>query len=502
MMRTLLVASLVAATAVGTAQATHSAHQQGGLSAAQIAAIDHIGQFSVSGHFTPSIVIAVERNRRTVYWRAFGHRQVESRVSAVPSTRYTIGSNTKQFVAAAILMLQEQGKLHVDDRVSKYFPTIPHADEVTLRQLLTMSSGYADYPEVPNFLSVGSRPSRSPADAVALVRDLPLDFPPATRWSYCNTGYMILQMLIEHLSGMPLHDFLQRRFFTPLGMRSTYLRLSHDTTPNVADEYVSFALGPWERAPHLDYTWLGGAGAVVSDVPDLQKWNSALDGGRLLSRRSLAEMLAPGPAASTPGGAGYGMGIRSGRMPNGHRFIWHGGDTIGSASQDARFPDDNLSIIVLTNGGLYAKDAAVEAIYKVVVPNVASVNPANQTVPRMQGDPSKIRAAISWLDDALAGRIDTRNLGEEMRASLTPAHQASLRALSQYGARTYTLAFTDRRRPTTTYGFLVETKKKKFVYVYKWDDAGQTTDISVFPLMEFPKEAIATPSPQPIPVQP
>jgi CubicO group peptidase (beta-lactamase class C family) len=172
---------LIAVSVLGVAPVS-TATGQGSLSPAQAAAIDRIGQTSVSGRFAPSVVIGVEREGRTVYLRAFGDSQVETKTLARPSTPYQIGSNTKQFTAAAILRLQDEGKLNVDDRLSKYLPSLPHANEVTLRQLLTMSSGYADYVEVPHLLEVVRVPG-SPEKAVELVKAMPLDFPPGTRWS-------------------------------------------------------------------------------------------------------------------------------------------------------------------------------------------------------------------------------------------------------------------------------------------------------------------------------
>jgi D-alanyl-D-alanine carboxypeptidase len=483
MTRRALCAIVLAAGLLGAAP---QAQLRSGLSAAQTVAINRIGETSVSGRFAPSVVIGVERDGKTIYLRAFGDRTVDPNAPAQPSTPYMIGSNTKQFAAASILLLQDEGRLNVNDRLSKYFPGIPHADEVTLRELLTMSSGYADYVEAPTFLHSMRRTALSPKEAVDLVKSLPLDFPPGTRWQYSNTGYMLAQMVIERVSGMTFHDFLQRHFFGPLGMHATYLRLSNNGKPNVASEYSSFALGPWEPAQFWDYSWIGAAGALVSDVSDLEKWNAALDGGKILSARSLAEMFAPGPGASSPVGEGYGMGIRVGRMPNGHRFIWHGGNTTGSASQDARFPDDRLAIIVLSNAPYYSYNTTVRAIYKVLVPQPASSSAAPALPPpQPTGDPQRLRAATAWLNDAIAGHPDTSNVTGDMRVLLAPSHLAALRALSRYGPRTYELESVDRRKPTTTYIFTVKAKEKTMVYVYKWDDSGKIADILVLPDMEF-----------------
>jgi len=468
----------------GRPQAASSATTASGLSSAQTFAIDRIGETSVSGRFTPSIVIGVERDGNTVYLHAFGDRTINPNAPAEPSTPYQIGSNTKQFVAASILVLQDEGKLNVSDRLSKYFPGIPHSSDVTLRELLTMSSGYADYVEAPTFLKAMRQPAASPESAVDLVKSLPLDFQPGTKWQYSNTGYVLVQMVIEKVSGMSFHDFLQQHFFGPLGMHATYLRLSNNVKSDVAAEYSSFALGPWESAPFWDYSWIGAAGALVSNVSDLEKWNAALDGGKLLSPKSQAQMFAPGPAASSAGGEGYGMGIRVGKMPNGHTFIWHGGNAAGSASQDARFPDDHLAIIVLSNSPYYSYNTTVRAIYNLLVPQPT---PAGSTAPAPspKGDPQRVQAAIAWLNDAIVGKPDMNNLTSDVRALLTPSHLASLRALAQYGPRKFALESTDRRKPTTTYVFTVTTKKKTLMYVYKWDDNGKVADILVLPNMEF-----------------
>ncbi|MBV8372451.1 MAG: beta-lactamase family protein [Candidatus Eremiobacteraeota bacterium] len=476
-----VTANLLAAAPLGlAAQATSD------LSPTQTAAIDRFGQISVSEGFAPSVVISVERDGKSVYLHAFGNRTVHPNVSAQPSTPYMIGSNTKQFAAASILLLQDEGKLNVDDRLSKYFPDIPHSSEVTLRELLTMSSGYADYVEAPTFLQAMRQPALSPNEAVDLVRSLPLDFAPGSRWQYSNTGYMLAQMVIEKVTGTTFHNFLQQHFFGPLGMHATYLRLSNNVKPNVAVEYSSFALGPWEPAPFWDYSWIGAAGGLVSDASDLGKWNAALDGGKLLSSRSQGEMFAAGPAASSSGGEGYGMGIRVGKMPNGHRFIWHGGNAAGSATQDARFPDDHLAIIVLSNAPYYSYNTTVRAIYKLLVPlPTPRGSAAPAPPPSAKGDSQRVRAAVAWLDDAIAGKPNTTNVTSEMRALLTPNHLAALRALSKYGPRTYELEGVDRRKPTTTYFFTLKALKKTMTYIYKWDDDGKVADIVVLPDMEF-----------------
>ncbi|MDB5092157.1 MAG: beta-lactamase family protein, partial [Candidatus Eremiobacteraeota bacterium] len=217
-----------------------------GLAAEQTAAIDAIGRRSVDERGAPSVEIAITKNGAIVYQKGFGLRNVEDAVPPDAQTRYPIGSNTKQFTAASILLLQDDGKLNVDDRLAKYLPEIPHANEVTLRNLLMHTGGYAEFTEIETFDELGSRPA-TPAQVVAPVVKLPLGFKPGSKRQYSNTGYMLLQMVVERLSGTSYADFLQRRIFTPLGMSSTYVRDSDDTKSDVATEYTNFALGPWEH---------------------------------------------------------------------------------------------------------------------------------------------------------------------------------------------------------------------------------------------------------------
>ncbi len=322
------------------------------LTPTQIVAVNAIGNRSVAGRATPGLTIAILSRGSVVYAKGFGYMNVEDAVPARGDTSYPIGSNTKQFTAAAILILQDEGKLNVDDRLSKYLPEIPHASEVTLRNLLTHSGGYAEYTEIGSFDELGNRPATL-AEIVNTVDHRPLAFTPGTTREYSNTGYDLLAMVIERVSGMSYGDFLEQRIFKPLGMTSTFVRSWDDTRPNVATEYESYALGPWEHAEHLDYTWFGGAGSIISNPHDLARWNAGLAGGKLLSKHSLTEMMTPHSIGKNDPFPDYGFGIEVSRLPNGHMMVSHGGNTYGAATQDARFPDDHLGIVVLANSGAF-----------------------------------------------------------------------------------------------------------------------------------------------------
>ncbi|HLI97812.1 MAG TPA: serine hydrolase domain-containing protein, partial [Candidatus Baltobacteraceae bacterium] len=440
----------------------------------QIAAINAIGNRSVAGRAAPGLTIAILSRGSVVYAKGFGYMNVEDSVPARGDTSYPIGSNTKQFTAAAILMLQDEGKLNVDDRLAKYLPEIPHASQVTLRNLLTHPAGYAEYTEIGSFDELGNRPATL-AEIVNTVDHRPLAFTPGTTREYSNTGYDLLAMVIERVSGMSYGDFLEQRIFKPLGMTATFVRSWDDTRPNVATEYESYALGPWEHAEHLDYTWFGGAGSIVSNGHDLAKWNAALAGGKLLSKHSLTEMMTPHSIGKNDPFPDYGFGIEVSRLPNGHMMVSHGGNTYGAATQDARFPDDHLGIVVLANSGAFSYNSTVSALYRVLVPSAAvkpSAHPASTPgkAAKPQASPAMIAAAESWLNDAVAGNVDISKLRPDFRAHMIPSHRAALQALSALGKRSYTLITTDRRPPTTAYLFMVKTPKKTLIYAYSRDD--------------------------------
>jgi CubicO group peptidase (beta-lactamase class C family) len=485
------------ALAGGVPARSQNAPSPGALSTEQAAAIDAIGRRSIDQGGAPSVEIAVLRDGAFVYRKGFGVRNVEDAVPPDATTRYPIGSNTKQFTAAAILMLQDQDKLNVDDRLAKYLPEIPHAREVTLRNLLMHTGGYAEYTEIETFDEIGARPA-TPAQIVATVVKRPLGFKPGTKRQYSNTGYILLQMVIERLSGVTYADFLRRRIFKPLGMSSTFVRDSDDTRSDVATEYTNFALGPWEHALHIDYTWFGGAGSIVSNAADLAKWNAALDGGELLSPHSLAEMMTPVKIdANFPD---YGFAIENSKLPNGHRMIAHGGNTTGAATQDARFPDDHLAIIVMANSGFYDYTQAVNAVYQVLVPPGPAAKPSpHPTAPKRTplpagANPATVDAAKAWLDAAVAGHVDLAKLRPDFRARMSREHLAALRALASFGKRTYTLAHVERRAPTTSYLFLVTAGSHQLVYLYEWDDDGSIAGTLVISRLTF---GPAAPSPSP-----
>ena len=310
------------------------------------ARIDAAARELIATKATPSVAVAISRNGRTIYSKAFGKADLEQNVAATPGTVYLIGSITKQFTAAAVLSLVEDGKLSLDDQLSKFFPDWPAAGRgVTVRQLLNHTSGIKDYTGVPRWLPVMALPL--PHDSmIAFFRDEPMDFAPGTDWRYDNSGYYLLGVIIEKASGQKYAEYLVHRLFEPLNLKSTRYCTSRSIVPNRAPGYNTAAGGFTNAAPiNVDQAF--AAGAICSTVGDLLAWTRALQAGRVIKPESYRMMTTPIPL---PGGKAqsYGFGLGVGTF-SGHRIISHNGGINGFNAQLASYPDDSLIVAVLVN---------------------------------------------------------------------------------------------------------------------------------------------------------
>ena len=280
------------------------------------------------------------------YTGAFGMARLQPPTPATPEMRYSIGSVSKQFTAAAILLLQQDGKLKLDDPVSKYLPDLTRANEVTIRMLLSHTSGYQDYwPE-----DYVMPPMLAPATSQYILdtwAKKPLDFDPGTKWQYSNTNYVVAGRIVEQLSGEQLFRFLQERIFTPLKMASVYnsdLARLGDTD---AQGYLRYALGPPRPAPKEGPGWMFAAGELAMPSDDLAKWNISIMNRSLLSADSYKEMFT---SVKLKDGTDthYGLGVFTAPR-NGHSALEHSGEVSGFVSENIVFPADHAAITVLTN---------------------------------------------------------------------------------------------------------------------------------------------------------
>jgi D-alanyl-D-alanine carboxypeptidase len=308
--------------------------------------IDLIAQDALAQTGVPSASIAVVKDGQIAYVRAYGQARLEPPTPARPEMRYSIGSISKQFTAAAILMLAEQGKLSLDDAVAKYIPNLTRANEITIRQLLSHTSGYQDYwPQdyVPPFML-------QPITAEKIM-DLwarkPLDFDPGTKWQYSNTNYVIAGVIVEKVSGRRLLDFLQERMFSPLGMQRVDNIDLHRLPETDATGYMRYALGPPRVAPKEGPGWLFAAGELAMPAEELARWDIGMLRQRLLKPASYKEMQTE-VTLKDGSGTRYGLGLQVGNLV-GHRMLSHSGEVSGFTAQNSVFPDDNAAVVVLTN---------------------------------------------------------------------------------------------------------------------------------------------------------
>jgi len=304
----------------------------------------------------PSASIAIVQGGQIVYVQAYGDARLEPPTPARPEMRYSIGSVSKQFTAAVILMLAEQHKLSLDDPVSKYLPDLTRASEVMVRQLLSHISGYQDYwPQdyVPPFMTR----EVTAEEILSRWAKKPLDFAPGTEWQYSNTGYVIAGVIAEKASGVPLWELLRSRVFTPLAMESVTDIDRGRLTESDPVGYLRYGLGPPRVAPKEGKGWLFAAGEIAMTARDLAKWNLALIEHRLLSPASSLEMET---AVRLKNGLGtrYGLGLNVTTQLS-RRALSHGGEVSGFTASNTVFPDDRAAITVLTNLDAAAAASAI-----------------------------------------------------------------------------------------------------------------------------------------------
>ena len=322
----------------GSAQSTLTPEMQG--------KIDTAVQEELMKTGVPSASVAVVQNGTIAYLHALGSARLDPKTSALPGMRYSIGSISKQFTAAAVLLLQEQGKLSLDDKVSKYIPDLTRADEVSIRQLLSHTSGYQDYwPQdyVPPFMLTDI----SAQKILDLWARKALDFDPGTKWQYSNTNYVIAGLIIEKVSGEPLLKFLQERVFSPLDMKSVANIDQENLGDTDATGYLRYALGPLRVAPKEGKGWLFAMGELAMPAGDLARWDISMIDRKLLKPSSYDEMETE-VRLKNGLGTQYGLGVDVSKQVD-RRAISHGGEVSGFTAANMVFPDDRAAVVVLTN---------------------------------------------------------------------------------------------------------------------------------------------------------
>lgn len=310
--------------------------------------VDSAAKALIDAGQAPSISVAVIRGRDTLVMKAYGMADLENEVPATPTHVYRIGSITKQFTSAGVMRLVEQGKVALDDDFTRYVKFDTHGRTVTVRQLLNHTSGIKSYTSVGERWRRRWREDMVPDTIVALVTNDSLDFEPGTGWSYNNSGYVLLGMLIEKVSGKPYAKYVEDEFFRPLGLTSTYYC---ETRPLIKRRARGYERGPngFVNAEYLSMSQPYAAGSLCSTTVDLVKWNDALARGRVVRPESYALMAGPSTQKDgTPIKSGYGFGLATRKLGE-RRAITHSGGINGFSSDMAWLPDDSLLVVALVN---------------------------------------------------------------------------------------------------------------------------------------------------------
>jgi CubicO group peptidase (beta-lactamase class C family) len=309
-----------------------------------------VQSYVTSKQFMGSVLVS--QQGKILLSKGYGYANLEWEVPNSTTTKFRLGSITKQFTAASILLLEERGKLKVEDPVKKYMTDAPAAwDKITIFHLLTHTSGIPSFTSFPDYHSTEASPA-TPENLVARFRDKPLEFQPGEKWNYSNSGYVLLGYLIEKISGQSYSEFVQQNIFTPLGMKDSGYDSNSAVIMHRAAGYAPRADGP-VNAGFVHMTIPFSAGALYSTTEDLLRWEQGLFGGKLLSPASLVKMTTPFKQDYA-----FGLAVSTNR---GYRVIEHGGGIEGFVTQLSYYPDDKLVVAVLGNlSGRFPEEIAAK----------------------------------------------------------------------------------------------------------------------------------------------
>ncbi|HEX4067878.1 MAG TPA: serine hydrolase domain-containing protein [Acidobacteriaceae bacterium] len=318
--------------------------------------VDQVAQQVLDQTGVPSASLAIVRDGQIEYTRAYGKARLDPSVEATPAMRYSIGSISKQFTATAVLLLQQQGKLSIDDSVGKYLPHVTRANEVTIRELLSHTSGYQDYwPE--DYLMPPMRQPTTAQHILDVWGKKPLDFDPGTKWQYSNTNYVIAGRIVEQVSGEPLMQFLEEHVFHPLGMKQVWNQDATKLGDTDAEGTIRYALGPLRPAPTEGSGWMFAAGELAMPSYDLAQWDISVMNRSLLAPQSY-DALETAVKLKDGSDTHYALGMDV-RTLSGHPELEHSGEVSGFVAENMVFPQDKVAIVVLTNQDASSAAAAI-----------------------------------------------------------------------------------------------------------------------------------------------
>lgn len=442
------------------------------VSAARADQIDDYVKAQMQEKHIPGAAIAVIKNGRVAKMQGYGLANVELNVPVTKDTVFEIGSVSKQITAAGIMMLVEDGKINLDEKISKYLPKTPETwKTVSVRNLLTHTSGIKSYTGLSGF-ELSNRMTRD--DFIKKLAVEPLDFSTGDRYIYSNSGYSLLGYIIESASGKKYWDFMRERIFVPLGMTKTADRDPQFIVPNRADGYE------WTngRLVGRDYelTDLFAAGAIVSTIEDLTKWEAGVAGEKLLKAESKAQMWTP-LTFNNGEYFGYGFGWNVGEF-RAHKLISHGGQTAGFAANVSRYVDDNLTVIVLTNNGEQGLGGVIaRGIAKIEIPAISLRSMRAQ----MRIDPKMSQIFETALRERSENKPDVNLFSAELQKSLETNRQKMLTA--RLGIlkplKTFVFVGSEKSGEKQIYRYKAEVGSKLMLWRFSIDENGKISEMTL-----------------------
>lgn len=419
LLRTLLAFAVLLATPL-SAQTRPSAEETARL-------LDSIATVITSGSDGVSAIsVGLVYDGKIVLAKNYGKRSLETGEPVKPTTAFAVGSVSKQFTVAAAMLLVEDGRLSLDDKVARWYPGATRANDITIKDLFHHVSGYPDYYPL-DYVTRTMQKNISGDAIVKQYASMKLDFEPGTRWSYSNTGFIMLGRIIERISGKPLGVFLKERIFSPLGMKNSYYEPDPRGT-GMAQGYSSYLLSPLTLAAPEGKGWTGGAGGIYSTAEDLAKWDIALMNGRVFKPATWQTVITPrllNDGANSGYGGGHFIGARRGWM-----YLQHGGAVSGFLANNLILPGQRAAFITLAASergpvvsrlgapirALFYADSATGDNTYTPPPGSSSASP----VPTVQGPPAT-ELATTILKQIQGGAVDRKLFTEEYNHFLSPA---------------------------------------------------------------------------------
>jgi len=459
------VARAQAAQALATpaaASTSQTAAQAGGIDAAEQRKISE----TVAASGAPSVSVAVVEQGKLTYAKAFGKAALDPARAADVNTRYAVGSISKQFTVAAILLAVEQGKLSLDDKVSKYFPDMTRASEITVRQLLSHTSGYEDYAPQDYMIPEWTKPT-TPEEILDKWAKKPLDFDPGTKWQYSNTNYVLAGKIFEKATGEQLVPFLQKNVFDPLEM-TTAGDCSVKKTPEDAVAYTRYGLGPARPALREGPGWYFAAGELCMAPADLAKWDIAFLQKKILSAKSYEEFQREVPLVDGDY-THYALGLELGQLDN-IPALYHGGEVSGFLAYSFMYPTRGVAVIVCSNqdGTDLITPLEREIARWVMEPEKRDTSAATGTAPRAELD--QVQGIVEGLQ---AGKINRALFTSNANFYFTDAALADFKdSLAPLGKlKSVTRTFAGLRGGMKARGYKAEFETKTVsLSVYMTDD--------------------------------